>query len=201
MLLESEFLYRLEFGSGEARRRARAQACSRRERPRRRSATRSEIAAPDAKLLAAADSGAPAQRGRTSSARFVASWKTRAYLSRTGGPDPQREALQAPTRPRTRSSSGSSASSSATPGRVKVFKDQQAKREASTAIPGRGSHGDARLAHVRGRPHRHVARREATEHVFDHLLTSDEFFVYHNMDNDKGRAAILEEWRKCLRAR
>ncbi|MFT5525111.1 MAG: hypothetical protein ACI9HK_003077, partial [Pirellulaceae bacterium] len=79
------------------------------------------------------------------------------------------------------------------PGALKVFKDTprsggyyQNPGRGSTATPGFLTLEADRIVTL------HVER---DGHVFENLLTSDEFFVYHNKDNKTGRQ-LIEEWRE-----
>jgi len=77
-------------------------------------------------------------------------------------------------------------------GSLKVFKD--GKRGAGKySNPGRGSQATPGFLTLEA--DRIVTLHvERDEKVFENLLTSDEFFVYHNMENDAGEK-LIEEWR------
>ena len=78
------------------------------------------------------------------------------------------------------------------PGSLKVFKDSK-RAEGKFRNPGRGS--QATPGWLTYEADKIVTWHvEKDQDVFNKLLTSDEFFVYHNMDNDEGRH-LLEEWR------
>lgn len=79
------------------------------------------------------------------------------------------------------------------PNSLKVFKDSQ-RSEGKYANPGRGT--QATPGWLTLEADRFVTWHvERDEHVFENLLTSDEFFVYHDKDNESGRQ-IIEEWRE-----
>lgn len=78
------------------------------------------------------------------------------------------------------------------PGSLKVFKDSK-RSEGKYGNPGRGS--QATPGWLTLEADRIVTWHvEKDEKVFESLLTSDQFFVYHDKDNEKGRE-IIEEWR------
>ncbi|QDU75822.1 hypothetical protein Pan97_28640 [Bremerella volcania] len=83
------------------------------------------------------------------------------------------------------------------PGALKVFKDS-GRSEGKYMNPDRGSQGTpGRLILEADRiVTRHV---EKDENVFENLLTFDEFFVYHDKDNETGRK-VLREWREVYEA-
>ena len=78
------------------------------------------------------------------------------------------------------------------PGSLKVFKDGK-RSQGKYRNPGRGSQATPGWLTLE-------ADRIVTWHVekdkdvFEQLLTSDEFFVYHNRDDEAGQR-IIEEWR------
>ncbi len=78
------------------------------------------------------------------------------------------------------------------PGALKVFKDPP-RSGGKWQNPGRGTHGSPGwLTYEADRIVTwHV---EKDQNVFETLLTSDQFFVYHNMDNQAG-VKVLDEWR------
>ena len=79
------------------------------------------------------------------------------------------------------------------PASLKVFKDSK-RSEGKYGNPGRGS--QATPGWLTLEADRIVTWHvEKDEHVFENLLTSDEFFVYHDKDNQTGRR-IVEEWRE-----
>ena len=78
-------------------------------------------------------------------------------------------------------------------GALKVFKDSN-RSEGKYRNPGRGS--QATPGWLTLEADRIVTRHvEQDENVFENLLTFDEFFVYHDKDNQAGRQ-IIEEWRE-----
>lgn len=79
------------------------------------------------------------------------------------------------------------------PGSLKVFKDFS-RSGGYYRNPGRGS--QATPGWLTLEADRIVTMHvEKDENVFENLLTSDEFFVYHDKDNETG-AKIIEEWRE-----
>lgn len=75
---------------------------------------------------------------------------------------------------------------------LKVFKDSK-RSEGKYANPARGTQGTPGWLTLEA--DRIVTWHiEKDQNVFENLLTSDEFFVYHNKDNETGRQ-IIEEWR------
>jgi hypothetical protein len=75
---------------------------------------------------------------------------------------------------------------------VRVFKDIQ-RSDGIYRVPDRGTFGtpgflvaeaDRVVAHILAADH----------HVFETLLTTDQFFMYHNLDNEKG-AKLIDGWR------
>lgn len=80
------------------------------------------------------------------------------------------------------------------PGAAKVFKDPP-RSGGIYRNPGRGT--TATPGRLILETDRMVTRFvESDEQVFHRLLTSDEFFVYHDKDNDTGKA-IIEEWQRA----
>lgn len=78
------------------------------------------------------------------------------------------------------------------PGSLKVFKDTP-RSGGYYGNPGRGS--QATPGWLTLEADRFVTGHvEKDEHVLENLLTSDKFFVYHDKDNNTGRK-IIEEWR------
>ena len=79
------------------------------------------------------------------------------------------------------------------PGSLKVFKDFS-RSGGYYRNPGRGS--QATPGWLTLEADRIVTMHvEKDDHVFENLLTSDKFFVYHDKDNQTG-AKIIEEWRE-----
>jgi hypothetical protein len=78
------------------------------------------------------------------------------------------------------------------PGALKIFKDL--KRSSGFYInPGRGSNQTP--GHLVNEADRVVAGIvETDQNVFTELLTTDKFFLYHNRDNETG-AKLIEDWR------
>jgi hypothetical protein len=75
---------------------------------------------------------------------------------------------------------------------VRVFKDSQ-RSDGIYRVPDRGTFGTPGFLVVEA--DRMVARAvEQDQHVFGNLLTTDQFFVYHNLSNEKG-AALIEGWK------
>lgn len=78
------------------------------------------------------------------------------------------------------------------PGALKVFKDAP-RSEGYYRNPGRGS--QATPGWLTLEADRFVTMHvERDERVFERLLTGDEFFVYHDKDNQTGQQ-IIDEWR------
>ncbi|WDI41985.1 DUF1588 domain-containing protein [Bremerella sp. P1] len=78
------------------------------------------------------------------------------------------------------------------PAALKVFKDG-GRSEGKYMNPDRGSQGTPGWLILEA--DRIVTRHiEQDENVFENLLTFDEFFVYHDKDDETGRK-IIEEWR------
>ena len=187
VLLESEFLYRLEFGAGEP------DATGRRGLSPREATYAISYAlgdrGPDAQLIEAAEAG----RLQT---RADYQREVRRLLD-----DPQYYRGQVdPTL------NGKHYRSNETshpkfirffreffgyPGALKVFKDSK-RSEGNYSNPDRGS--QATPGWLTLEADRIVTWHvEKDEHLFETLLTSDEFFVYHDKDNDTGRH-VIEEW-------
>ena len=79
------------------------------------------------------------------------------------------------------------------PAATKVFKDPP-RSGGIYRNPGRGT--TATPGRLILETDRTVTRFiEQDQNVFQQLLTSDEFFVYHDKDNDKGQA-IIDDWRR-----
>lgn len=79
------------------------------------------------------------------------------------------------------------------PAALKVFKDTQ-RSEGKYQNPGRGTNGTPGWLVLEA--DRFVTRHvEQDQRVFENLLTSNEFFVYHDKDNAAGRK-IVEDWRE-----
>lgn len=188
VLLESEFLYRLEFGAGESDEQGR-----RKLSPREASLAISYALGdrdPDAELVQAAREGRLETKAdyEREIRRLLADEQ---YFR--GQVDP--------------SLNGKHYRSNETshpriirffreffgyPGSLKVFKDSK-RSEGKYSNPARGTQGTPGwLTYEADRIVTwHV---EKDQHVFETLLTSDEFFVYHNKDNETGKQ-IIEEWR------
>lgn len=189
VLLESEFLYRLEFGAGEAD-----------EFGRRKLSPREACYAisyalgdrnPDAELIEAAQTG-----------RLQSKVDYRREVQRLLNDDSYFRGQIDP------SLNGKHYQSNETshprivrffreffgyPGSLKIFKDSQ-RSGGKYSNPGRGS--QATPGWLTLEADRIVTWHvEKDEHVFENLLTSDEFFVYHNKDNATGRQ-IIREWRE-----
>ncbi len=80
---------------------------------------------------------------------------------------------------------------------VRVFKDIQ-RSDGIYRVPDRGTFGTPGFLVVEA--DRLVAGVvEADRHVFETLLTTDRFFMYHNMDNDKGEK-LIAGWQKVYEA-
>jgi hypothetical protein len=188
VLLESEFVYRLEFGAGSADKHGRKKLT-----PREAAYAISYALGdrrPDARLLAAATNGALAtnQDYAREAQRLLADED---YYR--GQIDP--------------SLNGKHFKSNVTshpkiirffreffgyPAATKVFKDPP-RSDGIYRNPGRGT--TATPGRLILETDRIVTRFvEQDEQVFHRLLTSDEFFVYHDKDNDRGRE-IIAEWR------
>lgn len=76
---------------------------------------------------------------------------------------------------------------------TRIFKDLE-RSDGVYHNPGRGSSGTPGYLIVEA--DRVVARAvERDKNVFESLLTTDEYFVYHDKDNEKG-AKLIEGWRK-----
>lgn len=191
VLLESEFLYRLEFGAGEADEFQRLKLS-----PREASFAIAYALGdrrPDALLIAAAEAGRLSTkedyerevlRLLDDASRFEGAigqaWGSRDKIPPRVTSHPRlvrffREFF-------------------GYPGAVKVFKDL--KRSGGFYInPGRGSRQTP--GHLVNEADRVVAGIvEADAHVFERLLTTDEYFLYHNRDNETG-AKLIEGWRKA----
>ncbi|MCA9175719.1 MAG: DUF1588 domain-containing protein, partial [Planctomycetales bacterium] len=81
------------------------------------------------------------------------------------------------------------------PGALRVFKDSN-RSEGKYSNPGRGSQGTPGWLTLEA--DRFVTLHvEKDQQVFENLLLSDEFFVYHDKDNQTGRQ-IVEEWRSVF---
>lgn len=76
---------------------------------------------------------------------------------------------------------------------LRIFKDVE-RSDGLYRVPDRGTNGTPGYLVVEA--DRVVARIvEADRDVFSSLLTTDQFFVYHNLDNEKGEK-LIEGWRK-----
>ena len=189
VLLESEFLYRLEFGAGKVD-----------ERGRRKLSPREAAYAlayalgdrgPDATLLKAAEAG-----------RLIAQEDYRREVLRLLA---DKNYFRGPVDP---SLSGMHIQSHVTshpklarffreffgyPGAMKVFKDS-ARSGGYYQNPDRGHTGSPGwLIHEADELVIWCLNRD--ERVFETLLTTDQFFVYHNMDTQAGLACIAE-WKQ-----
>ncbi len=190
VILESEFVYRLEFGSGEPDEHGR-----RRLSPREASyaiAYALGDQGPDAALVEAAQDGRLATKADYE--REVR--RLLAHGTHLKGPvDPvfrveHNEAFLATPLPKMvrffREFFGY-------PMAVRVFKDVE-RGDGLYRVPDRGTYGTPGFLVVEA--DRVVARIvEQDRDVFANLLTTDQFFVYHNLDNEKGEQRI-EGWRK-----
>lgn len=79
------------------------------------------------------------------------------------------------------------------PGALKVFKDS-GRSDGKYMNPDRGSQGTPGWLILEA--DRIVTRHvEKDENVFENLLTFDEFFVYHDKDDETGRN-VIEQWRE-----
>jgi len=75
---------------------------------------------------------------------------------------------------------------------MRIFKDIE-RSDGIYRVPDRGTGGTPGFLIVEA--DRVVARAVETDrNVFETLLTTDEYFVYHNMENEKG-AKLIEGWR------
>lgn len=75
---------------------------------------------------------------------------------------------------------------------VRVFKDTQ-RSDGIYRVPDRGTFGTPGfLVAEADRVVAHVLEKD--QNVFETLLTTDRFFMYHNIDNEKG-AKLLDGWR------
>ncbi|MDX1945250.1 MAG: DUF1588 domain-containing protein [Pirellulaceae bacterium] len=189
VLLESEFLYRLEFGAGEPDEFGR-----RRLSPREASEAISYALgdrAPDPELVRAAAEGRLQTKDdvRREVERLL---KESEYYR--GQVDPSLNGMHyqsnQTSHPRLvrffREFFGY-------PGSIKVFKDPP-RSEGYYANPDRGTLGTP--GYLTLEADRIVTLHvEKDEQVFERLLTTDEFFVYHDRDNETGRK-IIEEWRE-----
>ncbi len=80
---------------------------------------------------------------------------------------------------------------------LRVFKDVE-RSDGLYRVPDRGTNGTP--GYLTAEADRVVARIvEADRDVFNSLLTTDQFFVYHNLDNEKGEK-LIEGWRKVWEA-
>lgn len=189
VLLESEFLYRLEFGSGDADEFGR-----RRLSPREASYAISYALGdrgPDAKLIEAAQAGRLQTRGDYE----------REVRRLLGDPDYYRGQIDPKLNGKHYRSNETSHPKIIRffreffgyPGALKVFKDGK-RSEGKYQNPGRGSQATPGWLILEA--DRIVTWHvEKDEHVFETLLTSDEFFVYHDKDNDTGQR-VIDEWRE-----
>ena len=192
VLLESEFVYRVELGDGPA------DAFGRKKLSQHEASFAIAYAIgdhnPDAALIAAAREGRLVSKTdyEREVRRLLADTKFYA-----GVPDP--------------SLSNASPKSMVThpkiirffreffgyPMALRVFKDTH-RSDGIYSNPDRGSSGTA--GYLVDEADRVVIRIvESDKRVFETLLTTDQFFVYHNMDNDKG-GKLIEGWRKVYEA-
>jgi hypothetical protein len=194
VILESEFIYRLEFGAGEPDAHGRQRLS-----PREASyaiAYALGDQAPDATLVQAA------QEGRLLT-KADYEREVRRLLSDSSH-------LQGPVDPAFRIEHNEAYLSTPHPKIVRffreffgyplalrVFKDVE-RGDGLYRVPDRGTHGTPGFLVVEA--DRVVARLvEQDRDVFANLLTTDQFFVYHNLDNEKGEQRI-EGWRKVYEA-
>ncbi len=191
VLLESEFLYRIEFGAGDADEHGR-----RKLSPREASYAISYALGdrrPDPGLVEAARQGRLAGRDdyRREVLRLLDDQSY--YRGAIGQSWGSRDKIppRVTSHPRIvrffREFFGY-------PGALKVFKDL--KRSSGFYInPGRGSNQTP--GHLVNEADRVVARIvEADQNVFANLLTTDKFFLYHNRDNETG-AKLIADWRRA----
>ncbi len=83
------------------------------------------------------------------------------------------------------------------PAALKVFKDSS-RSDGKYMNPDRGSQGTPGWLILEA--DRIVTRHvERDKNVFENLLTFDEFFVYHDKDNEAGRE-VIRQWRKVYQA-
>lgn len=188
VLLESEFLYRLEFGGGAVDKYGRKKLTPR-EAARAISYALGDRG-PDDKLLAAAEQGQLVSREdyEREVRRLLADQQYyRGQIDPTlNGKHYRSNETSHPKVLRFfREFFGY-------PGSLKVFKDGK-RSEGKYSNPARGTLGTPGWLTLEA--DRIVTLHvEKDEHVFENLLTSDEFFVYHDKDNTTGRQ-IIEEWR------
>jgi hypothetical protein len=188
--LESEFVYRLEFGAGEP------DAFGRKMLSPREASYAIAYAlgdkGPDAQLLKAAREGR--LNTKADYEREVKRLLADTALFR-GPVDPflareHNESYVSATHPKTirffREFFGY-------PMAVRVFKDTE-RSDGLYRVPDRGTGGTPGFLIVEAdRVVVHVVEQD--RRVFENLLTTDRYFVYHNLDNDKG-AKQIEGWRK-----
>lgn len=190
VLLESEFVYRLEFGAGEPDEFGRRMLS-----PREASyaiAYALGDRGPDATLVKAAEEGR--LRSQADYEREV----KRLLADVTS--------FKGPVDPAYRNEHNEASISTPHPKLVRffreffgyplslrIFKDVE-RSDGLYRVPDRGTNGTPGFLVVEA--DRVVARIvEADRDVFGSLLTTDQFFVYHNLDNEKGEKQI-EGWRK-----
>ncbi|MDA0765465.1 MAG: DUF1588 domain-containing protein [Verrucomicrobia bacterium] len=189
VLLESEFLYRLEFGAGEA------DGDGRRMLSPREATYAISYAlgdrGPDPKLLEAAEQGHLASRAdyKREVERLLADQNY--YRGQIDpGLNGKNMTAYATSHPRIvrffREFFGY-------PMAVKVFKDVE-RGGGAYSNPERGSLGAPGFLVNEADRLVDLCLRE-DRNVFEKLLTTDEYFVYHNRDNEAGRQ-IIEEWRE-----
>lgn len=188
VLLESEFLYRLEFGSGEVDEYGR-QMLSPREASYAISYALGDRS-PDAELQAAAATGRLNSRDdfRRQVERLLADeqWYRGQIDSSLNGKHYRSNETSHPRIIRFfREFFGY-------PGALRVFKDTP-RSGGYYRNPGRGSQATPGWLVLEA--DRFVTMHvERDEWVFERLLTGEEFFVYHDKDNDAGQQ-IIDEWR------
>ncbi len=188
VLLESEFLYRLEFGGGKPDEYGRKKLT-----PREASFAISYALGdrgPDPELIKAAEAG-----------RLLTKEDYRREVKRLlDAPDYYRGQIDPTLNGKHYRSNETSHPKIVRffreffgyPNALKVFKDLQ-RSDGLYRNPGRGTQGTPGFLVLE--TDRIVTRYvEKDENVFENLLTSDEFYVYHDKDNETGRK-IIEEWR------
>ncbi|QTN31097.1 DUF1588 domain-containing protein [Akkermansiaceae bacterium] len=189
VLLESEFLYRLEFGAGEPDSHGR-KVLSPREGAYAISYALGDRG-PDAALLKAAEEGrlktkADYEREVTRLLADKEYYKGSVDPAFTTGKVTSHITSHPKINRFFREFFGY-------PGATKIFKDSE-RSEGYFGNPDRGTLGTPGfLVDEADRVVDHILQKD--EHVFVNLLTTDEYFVYHNRSNEEG-ARIIAEWRE-----
>lgn len=190
VLLKSEFMYRYEFGAGQADKHGR-----RKLSPREASYAIAYALSdrnPDAKLVKAAEEGRLNSKEdyRREVIRIL---KDEDSLAGPGGPEVNGKGLKSHrvTHPKVnrffREFFGY-------PNMTKVFKDSK-RSGGFYSNAGRGTAGTS--GHVIDEADQivdHILRQD--QNVFEQLLTTDEYFVYHTRPNEQ-TAAIIDRWREA----